>query len=94
MQTDRIDFEAALARDGFPDIAERALAAGKSVPMHTHPFAVRAFVLDGEITLTTGAGARTYRTGEVFVMAAGHEHAETVGPDGVRYVVGRATVAG
>ena len=90
---DRAEFEAGLTRDGFPDIGERELDAGKSVPKHTHPFAVRALVLDGEITLTTGEGAQTYRAGDVFVMEPGREHVETVGPRGVRYIVGRSAAS-
>ena len=50
---------------------------------------MRALVLDGEITLTVSGDARTYRSGDVFTMAAGCAHAESVGPDGVRYLVGR-----
>jgi quercetin dioxygenase-like cupin family protein len=50
---------------------------------------VRAKVLAGEITLTHAGASRTYRTGEVFSMEAGCEHAEQCGPVGVTYTVGR-----
>jgi quercetin dioxygenase-like cupin family protein len=46
-------------------------------------------VLDGEITLTVSGDARTYRAGDIFTMAAGCAHAESVGPAGVKYLVGR-----
>jgi quercetin dioxygenase-like cupin family protein len=50
---------------------------------------VRALVLDGDVTLTTGGESRTYRPGEVFEMAAGCEHSERHGPQGTKYLVGR-----
>jgi hypothetical protein len=30
-----------------------------------------------------------YREGDIFVLPAGHRHAESVGPAGVNYLVGR-----
>lgn len=86
---ERAEFEATLRQDGFGEIDERVIETAKAVPMHTHPFSVRALVLDGAITLRTADGDRTYGAGEVFVMPAGREHGETIGAEGVRYVVGR-----
>ena len=82
------EFEKALLRDGFT-AETRALAPGHTTPEHTHPFDVRAMVLEGEITLTTAEGSRTYRPDEVFTMAAGCPHAESIGPEGVRNLAGR-----
>ena len=81
-------FKAALLSDGFSaDIRE--IAPGHATPEHAHPFHVRGLVLDCDITLTTAEGSRTYRPGEVFTMAAGHPHAETIGAQGVRNLIGR-----
>ncbi|GGC68119.1 hypothetical protein GCM10011504_52600 [Siccirubricoccus deserti] len=85
---DAKEFEDALVRDGF-SAEVRVTEAGKVTPEHSHPFDVRALVLDGEITLTTTGSSRTYRQGEVFTMAAGCAHAEAIGPEGVRNLVGR-----
>ena len=90
---DRTGFEAALARDGFTEVAERALPAGQAAPDHAHPFGVRALVLEGSITLTVDGRATTYREGDVFTMAPGCTHAEAIGPEGVRYVSGRQYAA-
>lgn len=87
--TAHAEFETALARDGFPEVATAAMAPNEIRPEHTHDFDVRALILDGDITLTIAGEARTYRTGDVFAMARGCPHAEAVGADGVRYVVGR-----
>ena len=82
-------FECALRRDGFDEIERRNLPAGTCVAEHAHPFDVRALVLDGEIRLTVEGDEYAYREGDIFVMPAGHRHAEAVGPDGVDYLVGR-----
>jgi len=82
------EFKAALLRDGYSaDIRE--IAPGTATPEHTHPFHVRGMVLEGDITLGTAEGSRTYRPGEVFSMAADHPHTETIGTQGVRNLVGR-----
>jgi quercetin dioxygenase-like cupin family protein len=82
-------FETVLRRDGFNDIERRKLPPGSTVAEHAHPFDVRALVLDGEIRLTIDGDDYPYREGDIFVMPAGHRHAEAVGPDGVDYLVGR-----
>lgn len=83
------DFQTALRADGFADVDTRSLPPSQVNPQHAHPFAVRALVLEGEITLTVDGEARLYRSGDVFTMAAGCEHAEQVGASGVSYLVGR-----
>jgi quercetin dioxygenase-like cupin family protein len=86
---DTAEFESTLGRDGFNEIQTKTLPAGYSVTEHHHPFDVRALVIAGEIVLTVDGVQHAYREGDVFVMAAGREHRENVGPAGVRYVVGR-----
>jgi quercetin dioxygenase-like cupin family protein len=85
-------FEAALRKDGFDEIFNREYPAGHYAAEHTHPFDVRALVLGGEITLKSNGVAQAYRAGDVFVMSAGCRHEESVGPEGVRYLVGRRHV--
>jgi quercetin dioxygenase-like cupin family protein len=82
-------FEATLVEQGYRDVETKTLPSTYRAREHSHAFDVRALVLDGEITLTVNGDARTYRSGDVFTMAAGCAHAESVGPDGVRYFVGR-----
>lgn len=83
------DFQTALRADGFADVDTRSLPPAQMNAQHSHPFAVRALVLEGEITLTVDGKAQVYRGGDVFTMAAGCEHAEQVGASGVSYMVGR-----
>ena len=89
---DATAFAATLAGDGYV-AEERTLPPGMMTPEHSHAFDIRALVLDGAITLTCEGESRTYNAGEVFVMAAGRLHAETVGPDGVRNLIGRLHAA-
>ena len=81
-------FESALRRDGFA-VERRSMPPSTVVAEHSHPFDVRALVLNGEITLTVEGVEYAYREGDVFVLPAGHRHAESVGPAGVEYLVGR-----
>jgi quercetin dioxygenase-like cupin family protein len=81
-------FEFALRRDGFA-VERRTLVPNACTAEHAHAFDVRALVLNGEITLTVEGIDYAYRAGDIFVMPAGHLHAETVGPEGVEYLVGR-----
>ena len=85
-------FEAALRREGFA-IERKSIPGMTQVPEHAHPFDVRALVLNGEITLTVEGVEYAYREGDIFVLPAGHRHAETVGPAGVDYLVGRRSNA-
>ena len=82
-------FENALRKDGFAEIETKSLPAGLHNDDHDHCFDVRELVLEGRITLTVDGATRTYGEGEVFTMAAGRSHAEDVGAQGVRYLVGR-----
>jgi quercetin dioxygenase-like cupin family protein len=82
-------FEEELRHLGFDEIETKSVERNKRVGAHSHPFDVRARVIDGQITLICGGESRTYRAGDVFTMDAGREHAEECGPDGVTYTVGR-----
>ena len=86
-------FETALRREGF-EVERRTLSPLTLVGEHAHPYDVRALVLNGEITLTVEGVEYAYREGDLFVLPAGHRHAEAVGPAGVDYLVGRRSPGG
>ncbi|WP_395712390.1 cupin domain-containing protein [Reyranella sp.] len=85
---DRQTFEADLKRDGY-EIATNITAGAKVNPEHSHPFDVRAMVLDGALTLTSEGKTTTYRAGETFTMAKGCLHSESYGPEGAVTLFGR-----
>ena len=93
ISTDQQAFEAALRADGYLDVQLRDIAAGTHNADHSHPFDVRALMLEGELALTHAGATQRYRTGEVFTMAAGCPHAEQFGDTPARYVVGRRVPA-
>ena len=82
-------FREDLARDGFGPDEQKSWEPGTHNDTHAHGFDLRALVLDGEITVVEGAGSETFRAGQVFTMGDGCEHEERVGPQGVRFLVGR-----
>lgn len=83
------EFARKLAAEGFDDILTKSLPAAPEVAAHSHPFAVKALVLEGEITLGVAGQRTTYVAGEVFTMSPGCEHTEYCGTQGVRYLLGR-----
>ena len=85
---DRQTFESELKRDGY-EIATNTTVGPKVNPEHSHPFDVRAMVLDGALTLTSEGKTTTYRAGETFTMAKGCLHSESYGPEGAVTLFGR-----
>ena len=85
---DATTFEAELKREGY-DVLNNTTPGAKVNPEHSHPFDVRAMVLQGALTLTTGGQATTYRAGEIFTMARGCLHSESYGPEGAVILAGR-----
>jgi len=86
-------FQADLLREGFEEIAARTTAADVFNAPHSHPFDVRGQVLAGAITLAWDGKERSFRSGEVFTMAAGCQHSERYGSEGATILSGRRKVA-
>ena len=82
-------FREELVRDGYLDIETKVIGPNVSVPMHSHPYDVRALVLEGEAVIDCGAGPRTFRPGDIVEVAGGVEHTEKYGPQGYAFLVGR-----
>lgn len=87
-----LDFDAfrnqALA-DGYDEVLERQWAPQTVLETHTHPFAVRAVVVQGEMWLTCGDQTQHLRAGDPFRLDAEVPHAERYGPEGATYWVAR-----
>lgn len=86
-------FEALALAQGYDEVAERQWPALAQLATHTHPFAVRALVVQGEMWLSEGEGdaARTQhlRRGDRFELAMHAPHAERYGAEGATYWVAR-----
>lgn len=85
------DFAATMRARGFDEVVERQWAPGLVLPTHTHPFAVEALVVAGEMWLTVGADVRHLVPGDTFVLDREAAHAERYGPEGATYWVARRT---
>ena len=83
------EFQIELKRTGYVDIETKTNLPNASTEPHSHPFAVRALVLAGEVTVTSEGASRTLRAGDTLEMAAGCMHSEHYGPEGSTSVVGR-----
>jgi AraC-like ligand binding domain len=83
------DFERdALAR-GFDEVLERRWAPGTVLDTHTHPFAVDALVMQGELWLTCEGRTQHLKPGDRFTLEREAPHAERYGDEGAVFWVAR-----
>ena len=85
---DKETFEAELKREGY-EVLTNTTPGPKANPEHTHPFDVKAMVLEGAITLGSNNTSRTFTAGDIFTMARGCPHTESYGPEGAVILSGR-----
>ena len=78
-----------LQQEGYPDPVEVRQAPNGSLGEHTHPFAVKALVIDGSIDITIQGHRKTYFAGDVFQLGFEEPHLESYGPNGVTYLASR-----
>ncbi len=89
---DTTDFEtyrSARLAEGFDEVAERAWSADAVAETHSHPFAVKALVVAGEMWLTVGDDTRHLCAGDAFALERSMPHAERYGPSGATYWAAR-----
>ena len=87
---DRAAFEAELKSEGY-DVMTNTTPGVKVNPEHSHPYDVKAMVVQGALTLTSEGKVRTYKAGESFTMTKGCLHSESYGPEGAVTLFGRKT---
>ena len=80
--------------EGFDEIVERTWAPSTVIDTHTHPFAVRALVIEGEMWLVVGDSERHLVPGDEFALERDQAHAERYGPQGATYWAARRHAAG
>jgi quercetin dioxygenase-like cupin family protein len=83
------DFKAELMADGYTEIETQMLDPRPAKGQHGHHFAIRGLVLAGSFTVTQDQQTTTYRPGQIFSVANGHPHDESVGPQGAHVIIGR-----
>lgn len=82
-------FKSLALAEGFDEVLERVWAPDTVLAEHTHPFAAKALVVQGEMWLTVGGETQHLKPGDLFELAHGEPHAERYGPEGATYWVAR-----
>ncbi len=82
-------FRAAAQAAGYNEVLARQWPPHAVADTHTHPFAVYARVIHGEMWLTLDKHTRHLRPGDEFTLAQGQPHAERYGEEGAEYWVAR-----
>ncbi|HEY1325596.1 MAG TPA: AraC family transcriptional regulator [Casimicrobiaceae bacterium] len=82
-------FEADAKAQGFDEVLERKWPPSAVLHVHSHPFALRARVVKGEMWLTVGEAVRHLLPGDEFALERDVPHAERYGAEGATYWVAR-----
>jgi mannose-6-phosphate isomerase-like protein (cupin superfamily) len=82
-------FSASARAQGFDEVLERQWQPDTVIATHTHDFAVKALVVQGEMWLTCGHRTLHLRPGDTFTLERRQPHDERYGPEGATYWVAR-----
>lgn len=82
-------FGASTRAQGFDEVVERQWKPGTVVDTHTHDFAAKALVVQGEMWLRVGERMRHLLPGDTFELEREVPHDERYGPQGATYWVAR-----
>jgi mannose-6-phosphate isomerase-like protein (cupin superfamily) len=85
------EFEAEARAQGFDEVLAREWGPGVETGLHTHPFALQARVVRGEMWLTVGERTSHLKPGDTFALERDVPHAERYGAEGAVYWVTRRT---
>ena len=86
-------FEREARAAGFEEVLERKWPAHATLETHTHPFDVRAVVVQGEMWLGCEGSTRHLLAGDSFTLARDVPQSERYGPEGATYWVARRSAA-
>lgn len=82
-------FDRDMREQGFAEVIERKWQPSTVLDLHTHPFAVRAIVVQGEMWLKVADEERHLVAGDEFSLAREVPHSERYGEEGATYWVAR-----
>jgi len=83
------EFSAEALAEGFDEVLEREWPALTVLETHTHPFALKALVVRGEMWLTVDKEMQHLIAGDSFALERDVPHAERYGDNGATYWVAR-----
>jgi hypothetical protein len=87
--TSLAEFTAQALAEGFDEALEREWPALTVLESHTHPFALKAVVIRGEMWLTVDQKTQHLGPGDAFALERDIPHAERYGANGAAYWVAR-----
>jgi quercetin dioxygenase-like cupin family protein len=82
-------FEAELKASGYNNIETKVLEPKPPNTAHAHDYDIYGLVTEGTFIVWLDSEPATFKAGQVFAVPAGKMHAEEVGEDGARILVGR-----
>ncbi len=82
-------FKSAALAEGFDEVLERVWAPDTVLDTHTHPFAAKALVVQGEMWLSAKGQTQHLLPGDLFELDHGEPHSERYGTEGAIYWVAR-----
>lgn len=85
----REEFTTQALAEGFDKVLERQWEPLTVLDTHTHPFALRAMVVSGEMWLSVDDQTRHLQPGDLFSLDSEVPHAERYGREGATYWVAR-----
>ncbi|MBL8471649.1 MAG: AraC family transcriptional regulator [Rhodocyclaceae bacterium] len=85
----REQFERDALAEGFVEVYDRVWPPGKLVPTHSHPFPLKALVVEGEMWLTCRGVTHHLLPGGTFELDGNEPHEELYGEAGATYWVAR-----
>jgi len=88
-----LEFEAEALSEGFDEVLERIWEPLRVLDTHSHPFTLKAVVVEGEMWLTVADATQHLQPGDRFELLHGAPHAERYGSDGATYWVARRNAA-
>ena len=84
------EYQRAALAEGFDEVVERRWEPGTVLDTHTHPFALKALVVQGEMWLgVRGGELRRLVPCDTFALEREVPHAERYGEEGATYWVAR-----
>ena len=83
------EFRRAAQAEGFEEVIERVWPPSTVLGSHTHPFALKALLVAGEMWLGVGDHERHLLPGDSFALERDVPHAERYGAEGATYWVAR-----
>ncbi len=83
------DYRAQALAEGYDEVLERSWPPNLQIATHTHPFALKARVVRGEMWLTVGDTTRHLLPDDEFTLDHDIPHDERYGHEGASYWVAR-----